>query len=80
MRLKAIIHGELLYTLWLQRCRAKFDNDPNAFTAVAVHAVATLAIIKALVTIEQARRFRSDDFTDAVGILLVRLNNTPLPP
>ena len=79
-RVKAVIHGELLYALWLQRCRAKFDDDPHAFTATSVHAVATLNIRRSLVALEQARPLRSESLTDAVFMALIRLSDTPLPP
>jgi hypothetical protein len=39
-----VLHGETLYSLWIQRCRARLDNDPTAYTHIAVLAAASTSI------------------------------------
>ena len=56
----SIAHGELLYTLWLARCRALFDNDIDQLNIHSLAATACFRIDRALSTIGHHRRWSSD--------------------
>jgi hypothetical protein len=55
-RVLLIAHGELLYSVWLSRCRAVFDGV--LFSAAVVTAVARFRISRAIVTLQSAHRYR----------------------
>jgi hypothetical protein len=56
----SVAHGELLYSLWLCRCRAIFDQQPNEFSIWAITSTATFRINRALQTVCSAKKWKSD--------------------
>jgi hypothetical protein len=73
----AIAHGELLYSLWLQRCRAVFDKDTSQLGKHVLIAVATHRIDRALKTIEETKRWKCDMLTNLCRQLRKNMHNKP---
>lgn len=69
---RSVLHGEFLYTLWLQRCRAVMDKDLAAFTTAAITAVFKDRAVRSLNTLALVERYKRlllpliDKFTDAL--------------
>ena len=57
----SVLHGEALYTLWLHRCRALFDNDPLSFTPAAVIGTFQARARRALSAAALLRPLNEDD-------------------
>lgn len=49
------LQGEALYSLWLQRCRSRLDDDPAAYTSTAVIAASSSAVKRAVDTLNSTR-------------------------
>jgi hypothetical protein len=76
-----IAHGELLYSLWLQRCRAIHDNDGNDAQALLnKHAVVSLArhrINRALETLSYTRLWKDESLTQLCNKLRKKMQDVP---
>jgi hypothetical protein len=57
----SIAHGELLYTIWLGRCRAVMDQDLDAFSPAILAATAAFRIKRSLVMLASFPRQRKAD-------------------
>jgi hypothetical protein len=76
------VHGELLYSLWLQRCRALFDKDPLQMSPQVLIAVARHRITTALSTIESVWKIKSKRLSSLTDRVIDALNTThhvPVP-
>lgn len=72
---RSIVMGELLYTVWIQRCRALFDKQPNEFSPLVIIAVARFRIRRALTTVSHpSSKFSSDRLVAAVERLVSALD------
>jgi hypothetical protein len=58
---RSIALGELLYAIWLQRCRCLFDKQPNEFAPLVIVAVARFRIRRALTTVSHPSSKYSSD-------------------
>jgi hypothetical protein len=73
----AIAHGELLYSLWLQRCRAVFDNDTSQLGKHTLVAVAKHRIDRALKAVEWNQRWKSVMLTNLCRQLRKDMHTMP---
>jgi hypothetical protein len=53
----SLAHGELLYSLWLCRCRAIFDEDASQLHLANVKAIAKFRMCRSLDTLAYARKY-----------------------
>jgi hypothetical protein len=78
----SILHGEILYTLWIQRCRALFDEDKTQMSSDVLIAVARHRINIALNTVKDIYKLKSDKMTKLIKRILntmERQHHVPVP-
>ena len=71
----SVAHGELLYSLWLCRCRAVFDEAPHEFTKPVITSVAKFRINRALASVASYHRWSSARLTALTRTLETEMDN-----